>query len=29
MATRITIPDFDFSGFYYPQLLERLIEYKR
>ena len=29
MATEITIPDFDFSGFYYPQLLEALIEFKR
>lgn len=29
MATIVTIPDFDFSGFYYPQLLEALIQYKR
>lgn len=29
MANRITIPDFDFSGFYYPQLLEALTLYKR
>jgi hypothetical protein len=29
MANQITIPDFDFSGFYYPQLLEALILYKR
>jgi hypothetical protein len=29
MATQITIPNFDFSGFYYPQLLERLIQFKR
>jgi hypothetical protein len=28
-STRITIPDFDFSAFYYPQLLEALIQYKR
>lgn len=28
-STQITIPDFDFSGFYYPQLLEALVEYKR
>ena len=25
----ITIPNFDFSGFYYPQLLEALLTYKR
>lgn len=25
----ITIPNFDFSGFYYPQLLEALLAYKR
>lgn len=25
----ITIPDFDFSGFYYPEILEALIRYKR
>jgi len=29
MATTITIPDFDFSAFYYPELLEALIRYKR
>jgi len=29
MATRVTIPDFDFSAFYYPELLEALIQYKR
>jgi len=29
MATEITIPDFDFSGFYYPEILEALIQYKR
>ncbi len=29
MATDITIPDFDFSGFYYPEILEALIQYKR
>ena len=29
MATEITIPSFDFSGFYYPELLEALIQYKR
>ena len=27
--TTVTIPDFDFSGFYYPQLLEALMRYKR
>lgn len=27
--TTITIPDFDFSGFYYPQIIEALIQYKR
>lgn len=29
MATEITIPDFDFSGFYYADILEALILYKR
>lgn len=29
MATVVQIPDFDFSGFYYPQILEALTEYKR
>ena len=29
MATSIVIPDFDFSGFYYAQLLEALIQFKR
>lgn len=29
MATEIEIPDFDFTGFYYPQILEALIQYKR
>ena len=29
MATEIQIPDFDFSGFYYPQILEALTQYKR
>lgn len=29
MATEITIPDFDFSGFYYADILEALIQYKR
>ena len=29
MSTEITIPNFDFSGFYYPEILERLIQYKR
>jgi hypothetical protein len=28
-STTITIPDFDFTGFYYPQVLEALIRYKR
>lgn len=28
-STQITIPDFDFSGFYYPQLLDALIAFKR
>lgn len=28
-STQIVIPDFDFSGFYYPQLLEALIQFKR
>lgn len=28
-STRIEIPDFDFSAFYYPQILEALIQYKR
>lgn len=28
-STQITIPDFDFSSFYYPQILEALIQYKR
>jgi len=27
--TNIIIPDFDFSAFYYPQILEALIKYKR
>jgi hypothetical protein len=27
--TQITIPNFDFSGFYYPEILEELIKYKR
>lgn len=27
--TNIEIPDFDFTAFYYPQILEALIEYKR
>lgn len=29
MATEITIPDFDFSGFYYAEILEALLQYKR
>jgi hypothetical protein len=29
MSTVVTIPDFNFSGFYYPQLLEALVQYKR
>jgi hypothetical protein len=29
MATTITLPDFNFSAFYYPELLEALIAYKR
>jgi len=29
MATEITTPDFDFSGFYYAEILEALIQYKR
>lgn len=29
MPTEITIPNFDFSGFYYAEILERLIQYKR
>lgn len=29
MATTIDIPDFDFSGFYYGQILDKLIDYKR
>lgn len=29
MATTIEIPDFDFSAFYYPELLEALIAFKR
>lgn len=30
MATsKITIPDFEFSAFYYPQLIDALINYKR
>lgn len=29
MATQIQIPDFNFSAFYYPQILEALIQYKR
>lgn len=28
-STEITIPDFNFSVFYYPQILEELIQYKR
>lgn len=28
-STRIEIPDFDFTSFYYPQILEALIRYKR
>ena len=28
-STTITIPDFNFTGFYYPQILEALIQYKR
>lgn len=28
-ATIITIPDFDFTAFYYPQILEALIKFKR
>lgn len=27
--TEIEVPDFDYSAFYYPQLLERLIQFKR
>ena len=29
MATNITIPDFQWAAFYYPELLEALIQYKR
>lgn len=29
MATIVTIPDFNFSSFYYGQILEALIQYKR
>lgn len=29
MATNIIIPDFNFSAFYYPEILEALIQYKR
>ena len=29
MATEIKVPDFQFSGFYYPELLESLILFKR
>lgn len=29
MSVTVKIPDFDFAGFYYPQILERLILYKR
>lgn len=29
MTTEVTIPDFNFTGFYYAELLEALIEYKR
>jgi len=29
MVTVIKIPDFDFSAFYYPEILEALIQYKR
>jgi len=29
VANRIEIPDFDFTAFYYPQILEALIQYKR
>jgi len=29
MATTITIPDFDWSSFYYADILEALIQYKR
>lgn len=29
MATEIEIPDFDFSAFYYPQILESLLQFKR
>lgn len=28
-GTQIQIPDFDFSGFYYPEILEALIQFKR
>lgn len=28
-GTEIQIPDFDFSGFYYPDILEALIQFKR
>lgn len=28
-STVITIPDFNFAAFYYPQLLEALVQYKR
>jgi hypothetical protein len=29
LATTIEIPDFDFSGFYYAQILDALVNYKR
>lgn len=28
-STVVTIPDFNFAAFYYPQLLESLVQYKR
>ena len=28
-GVNIEIPDFDFSGFYYPEILEALIQFKR
>ena len=28
-STKITIPDFDFASFYYPEILEALMNYKR
>lgn len=29
MGVEVEVPDFDWSGFYYPQILERLMQFKR